>query len=243
MHTTDSYRFAEVLLSGELKPTPCAVFGENLLYLFLGRPAYKTRKQSNDNLTFDLPVAIILNSNTDIGTPARVYPFDSGAFERGLYKTYFHDETILEDFELFSEQISSDKYISHFYSTKREYFGGTSRKNVELPFDGFEARGLHEMARAIADPGVDRDLPADERSSSVELQTRNAVSLSGNTLAVILPQQYLDTKGIAEAIASMGAKYIKTYDVMRNMGSREISAVVYHIARDIYLSEGVFDED
>lgn len=155
VHTTDAYRFSDVLSSQVLAPTLCAVFEEPLLYLFLGRPAYRTRKGANDNLTFDLPVAIILRPTATIPTPRRVMPFDSGAYEKGLYRTNFHQETILEDFLLPPTIDASISYISHFYTNIREYYNGSTRKNVEIAFDSFEAKGLLELARAVPDPAAD----------------------------------------------------------------------------------------
>lgn len=88
-------------------------------------------------------------------------------------------------------------------------------------------------------PQISKIAP-DERSSSVEIQLIDGISLIDNTLAIILPQQYLDTPGVSEAIAAIRPSSVKTYDVMKLMGSREIAAVVYHIVRDVYLENGIF---
>lgn len=240
VHTTDAYRFADVLSSKELHPSDCDVFGERLLYLFLGRPAYRTRRSTNDNLTFDLPVAVILKPDATIPPSKRIYPFDTGAFERGLYSTYFHKESILEDFELTNTSSSPVSYISHFYTSIREYYNGATRKNVDLPFDGFEARGLLELARAIPDPSAPSTLAPDQRSSSVEVQIQSPVKLTGNTLAIVLPQQYLDEPSVSTAIDEIDPTYVKTYDVMKNMGTREIAAIIFHVVRDVYLDAGIF---
>lgn len=237
-HTTDAYRFSDMLIAGEITPVQCPVFEEKLVYAFVGKPAYRTRSQTNDRLHFDLPVVVLFK--TDMAGPplVRVFPFDTGAFEKGLYSRFFHPDTELADFELGSTYEQALKYLSFFYQNAKEYFLGASGKNVEIPFNQFETTGLHELARAPADPTADSRIPADERASSIEIQFSGSLSLAGNTLAVIIPQQYLDIPQVSEALKDINPKYLKTYEVFSKMGSREIAGIIYEITRQIYLEEG-----
>jgi hypothetical protein len=38
-HVTDGYSFRDIMQSEALVPSPCAIFGSDLVYLFYGRPA------------------------------------------------------------------------------------------------------------------------------------------------------------------------------------------------------------
>ena len=239
VHTTDAYRFDEVLGTGVLVPTLCDVFEEKLLYIFLGRPAYRTRQQNNDRLHFDLPIVVILNPDGISVEPVRIFPFDTGAFESGMYKRYFHKDTEVMDFSLGSDRGNASKFISIMYQNFREYFIGETAKNVDIPYGSYEAEGLHELARAPADPSADGKAPPDERSSSVEFQFDSNIPLVGNTLAVIMPQQYLDRDNILQSVHALSPKYVETYEVISKSGAREIAGSIYEITRQIYRKEGL----
>lgn len=237
VHTTDAYRFDDVLSEGALIPTYCDVFEEKLVYAFLGRPAYRTRQQNNDRLHFDLPIVVILQQENLQSKPVRIFPFDTGAFENGMYKRFFHRDTELMDFSLGSDQENAYKLLSILYQDYREYFIGETGKNVDIPYGSFEAEGLHELARAPADPAIDGRIPADERSSSVEFQFNVQLPLAGCTLAVIMPQQYLDRQNILKSVNALSPKYIETYEVISKSGVREIAGSIYEITRQIYRKE------
>jgi hypothetical protein len=238
VHTSDAYRFADILSEKALLPVQCDVFGEPVVYAFLGRPAYRTRQQTNDRLHFDLPIVVIVKPDSALPTPARVFPFDTGAFEKGLYKRYFHKDTEVLDFEIGNSKDQAAKFIAMLYGNFREYFIGETGKNVDIPYGSFEAEGLHELARAPADPTVDGIGSADERSSAVEFQFVDKIELQGNTLAVIVPQQYLDRDEVLSQIEALSPKHIETYEVIAKSGAREIAGSIYQITRQIYIKEG-----
>ena len=45
-HNCDSYHFREIAKSQQLRPSFCGHFKEDLIYLFYGRPAYRTNAPS-----------------------------------------------------------------------------------------------------------------------------------------------------------------------------------------------------
>lgn len=238
VHTSDAYRLQDILTAKSLLPTLCNVFEEELLYLFLGRPAYRTRKQTNDNIHFDLPVVIILKPEASLPTPKRIFPFDTGAFSNHFYDRYFHPDTNIFDFEIGVSLDDARRFASHLYSTNREYFIGATRKNVEVPFGQFELEGLYELARAPADPSLENPVPPDERSSSIELQFDREIPLKGNILAIVIPQQYLDDSDVVASIRSLDPLHIETYEVISKMGARELAGSIYEIVRQIYKKSG-----
>lgn len=238
VHTSDAFRLQDILASGKLEPTICDVFNEDLVYLFLGRPAYRTRKQTNDNIHFDLPVVILMKPEAPLPSPRRVFPFDTGAFSAHLYDRYFHHSTDVEDFLLEPSIDGARRHVSFFYSSDRDYFIGLTRKNVDIPFGQFELEGLHELARAPADPTLQFPVPPDERSSSIELQFDTSLPLSGNVLGLVVPQQYMDNENILSSMRLLDPVYIETYEVINKMGSRELAGSIYEIVRQIYRKSG-----
>jgi hypothetical protein len=83
IHTTQGFHFNKILASKRLLATDCDVFkGEKLCYMFVGRPAYKVKSQANPEY-WELPIAFVTRFDTALKFK-RVFPFDSGAFSRGL---------------------------------------------------------------------------------------------------------------------------------------------------------------
>src|SRR5690606_13946603 len=99
------------------------------------------------------------------------------------------------------DMLSVSKLLGFFYKNHEEYLVGRSTRNVSIPVSAFEAQGLHELARAPADPTASGVL--DERASSVEIQTNRPLPLAGNLLAVILPNLILNDEDIRSYVATL----------------------------------------
>jgi hypothetical protein len=223
VHCSDAYRFMALIRDAKISPHQCDVFNEKLVYTFVGRPAYRTRQQSNPNLNYDLPIAIIISNNIE-NVPIRIFPFDTGAFDIGC------------------EMSDASKYISHFYRSNAEYYTGSTRKNVDIPFEQFELAGLYELARNPADPAIGGSAPPDERSSSVEVQFDSVIDLSTTeVLGIVVPQVMMDQADVRDLIKSIGPKYLKSYSVINRHGSAEISGAIYELVKQIYEAEKFFE--
>ncbi len=165
-----------------------------------------------------------------------MYPFDTGAFEAGLYDEYFDKRSELEDFELDSSLTAAQKLVSSLYTDNKEYYDGRTRKNVEIPQRQFEFQGLHELARI---PGSQSNgKKRDERSSAVEVQISESLSLKNSVLAIILPEPYLDDPDIISAVARWSVKEVKTYPTIHNQGSEAWVGQIYMIVRELYTRLG-----
>lgn len=82
-----------------LEPANCPVFREKIIYLFYGCPAYRAQHGNNARLKFEWPIILIFNPNK-IEPIHRVFPFDTGAFEKKLYKEFFDEKSELLDFSV-----------------------------------------------------------------------------------------------------------------------------------------------
>src|SRR5215468_10821505 len=86
VHTSAAYFLKQILREKKLSATPCSVFkGEDLLYFFVGRPAYKKEIELEARY-WELPCCFILEYEV-IGA-RHIYPFDTGAFVNGLYPNF-----------------------------------------------------------------------------------------------------------------------------------------------------------
>src|SRR5687768_5724141 len=82
-HCCEAVFLQSILDSEQLEPRYCNEYGEHLLYLFYGRPAYKSGEINNSRLTFMMPLCFIIKHDA-VNLIKRIVAFDSGAFP--MYK-------------------------------------------------------------------------------------------------------------------------------------------------------------
>src|SRR5580692_6305822 len=234
IHITRGYEFDAIIHGDTIDPTHCEVFGEDLIYLFYGRPAYRAKDGNNARMEFEWPIVFVLDPEKVTGIK-RVFPFDSGAFALGLYKEFFHVKSEIEDFALDPTIESARKLVGSFYISHEEYYSGATRKNVEIPLRQFEVQGVFELCRL---PGVQDGAPGslvrDERSSAVEIQLSNPISLKDSLIAVVLPEPYIGDATTQEAQARWNVTEIHGYPTLHNMGGEAWVGQVYEIVRQVF---------
>lgn len=224
-HITDGYRFRGITEEGALNPTDCKVFDEPLLYLFHGRPAYRVNGAGGSSgLDAYWPICFLIKPAGIV--PKRIYPFDTGAFERKLFADYCHQDMIAQDFELESDASMPARLISLFWGDPRSYFDNRDAALTKPgPFD-FEAKSYSELIRAKA------NAPFDERHSAIELQIDAPVPLKDNLLAVILPSDFATPETLAKYHAR-GA-LVLPFDTVNRHDAANMVGQIYDICRDLY---------
>ena len=237
VHTTPAYRFADFIDESHLEPNPCEHFKENLIYFFYGRPSYRAADGASAYLEFEWPIIFIFDPHK-ITQIRRVYPFDTGAFFRGLYESFFHRNSEISDFELPASIDSAKMTVSAFYENNNNYYRGVSTKNLDIEPMQFEVQGLQELSRL---PGVQDPLSGrtrDERSSSIEIQVDHAIKFEDSALAIILPEPYLEVEGVIQAISRWKIDHFRTYTCVHNQSSETWVGEVYGIVRTLYQELG-----
>ncbi|MBB4002367.1 hypothetical protein [Aurantimonas endophytica] len=238
IHITDAYSFIDILGPSRISPSPCTVFGEDLTYMFYGRPAYQTHHKGTNFLSANFPVAFIFDPDKLNATCMSVYPFDTGAFHAGLYSNFFHSKSAIDHFRLPGSTSSAQKIVAYFYRSNEEYFFGGSRKNVEVPNLNFEIEGVHELSRITANHN-DGTFNPDLRSSSIEFIFDREIDLTGCLLGIVVPQVCLDDIHITDAINVINPKHISTYSGIHNIGSASILGILFDKTYEIYRKEGI----
>jgi hypothetical protein len=227
IHITNNYKFDKISIDNVIKPGKCPHFKEDLIYLFYGRPAYRTRSNTNERLSFDWPVVFIFDEQKIAKNIIRAFPFDTGAFFKGKYERYFDKSSGVEDFELDATLLEIRKFISAFYQNNREYFTGSSRKNVNIAVNEFEAAGLHELARQPTDPQARTNVPTDERASAIEVQIRIELSLKGTLKGIVLPERNLDVEDWVKAIGRWKPEKIEKYSIVNSVMPEFFAGQIY----------------
>lgn len=224
-HMTDAYLFRDIMDMSALAPTPCTVFEEEpLLYFFYGRPAYRAAVQAQSNgLDAYAPVCIVLKP--DAALPHRIYPFDSGAFHHKLLADFTHHRMRKEDFELDGALDMPGRLVNLFWSNEQSYFNNRNVSNYVPDAMEFEAKSYQELIRFKGKGDFD------DRASAIEIQAAVPIDLSGNTLAVILPNDFArDT--ILASIEALGALALP-YDHVSRGSPGENVGLIYSIVREL----------
>lgn len=118
MHTTDAYIARKAFDAKKLVASPCTTFiGEQLLYFFVGRAAYK--KSIPEEVEYwELPSCLVFEFETK--GAKRMYPFDSGAFKSRRYPNYISIME-MEDFSLNPNSNNVERSIGAFFNSNYSY--------------------------------------------------------------------------------------------------------------------------
>jgi hypothetical protein len=229
-HSCDAFVFKKILEDKKLLVSECKVFNnEKLLYLFYGKPAYKSSNTDSTKLNSNLPICFILNSEY-ICNIKRIIPFDSGAFECGLYKEYLHPHMKLEYFLMHPEQKSISKTINYFYESNGNYFMFKPKEQIQYDPLDFEIESYHNLIK-----GVSRS-SADDRKASIEIQLDQNIEINSDALkAVILPSNFTLSSLVQKVLIEECNAKIITYENY-GVGSSLYYTKILDLTKD-YLTE------
>jgi hypothetical protein len=188
-HITKGIGAADIARAGEIIPRECAVFEEPLAYFFYGRPAYRVSGDGAVKAEAACPFCFIFSAAM-IDKAKAIFAFDTGAFEKRLYKHIIVDEMNVEDFSLETDTHRPNKLISTVFGSRTTYFDGDISKIVDADKITksweFHARTYLHL---LASPG--RNEP-DDRICSIEVVFGETIPLNGNLLAAIVPHTLWD---------------------------------------------------
>lgn len=223
---TSRCEFIDVIISGGgLTPQPCPVFHEDLLYLFYGRPAYRSRKghQGGDRIGL-CPVCFVFKPGSAVTTAIRrLFPCDSGALAADRFQPEIHTSD-RDDLELEPNIESARKLVSLYFAKNSRYFHGEVAPGITLPGGSIEERFLQLLQR-------DGPVQYDDRKSAIEIQTDQNISLTDQLLFIVLPESYMDEAQIREAILMVWKCDVITYEFVKGSAPNEYYAIVRSCVR------------
>jgi hypothetical protein len=135
-HVTKGIGAEDIIRDGSVNPIDCKVFGEPLAYFFYGRPAYRVSGDGAIKFEAACPYCFIFEP-TLIRSAKSIHPFDTGAFEKRLYKHVLVEEMNVEDFSLEQDETRPNRVIASLFPSMRDYFAGDTSKIVH-PEEGSE---------------------------------------------------------------------------------------------------------
>lgn len=243
VHTTSAYSFMDIAEGEFIKTKRCRHFDEELIYLFYGRPSYRTQNSINSSMGFNYPFVFIFKPEA-ISNIRAVYPFDTGAFFLKLYEKFFDKSSQSGDFELEPTMKSAEKVVSSFYSSNSNYMQGPSRKNVDIPITNFEARGVHELSRMPPFLSSEEEAIArDERSSSVEIQIGDPIDIREAILGIIVPSPFMNEDEVLEALRRWEVSTIRSYEIFDFHSPGSWIPQIYGEVVKMYTEFGFLDSD
>lgn len=237
VHTTSAYRLPDLLDAGEIKARECNVFiGESLNYFFYAKPSYKIQSNGNDATEWQLPVCFVVNIDA-IRTIKRIYPFDTGAFKSKRHPGYI----TMMDIEAFNAGNFADqpsRILGAFFSSVDNLFKLRPKSKEDmisefsLRVTDAEVFALQKLAGDSSHVGID------DRRFCIEIQTEDDIPLTnGSTLAIILPEEYLEDEQIRNLITNTLRALPIPYSIT-SMSSEAMTAVVYDKLLQYYKNEG-----
>lgn len=238
IHTTRSYNFKAIMEKDQIEPQQCDTFlNEKLSYFFVGRPAYKYSTDSQTAESWELPCCFVFESDAVIDIK-RIFPFDSGAFSKGLYPDYI-GKIPMEKF-ISTDPNAPAKIIGSFFGDTKRYFDMTPKPRAsfeqEYSLTPFDAELL--AASRLASESTAKKF--DDRRFSVEIQTEAPINVSSKLMAVIIPEVYLSINGVIEKIEGDWSAEAIGYPIY-SLSTEMYYATIYRELHSLYKRKGLLD--
>ncbi len=194
MHSTDCKNAESILSNGEMITRPCSVFnGRPSLYFFYGKPAYRVSAKVNCYRTDDVysPCCFIVDTKKiDI---KYMYPFDTGAENKGMYEKIQYNGLHVNDFELKPNVDSIQNYIQCFWGDNNNYLRGLGISLSEVNSSII----LACLNTLLSSSGA---LDFDDRARTLEIITNVNVCIADTVKAIIVPSGFLGNYGLKSFI-------------------------------------------
>jgi hypothetical protein len=216
-HVTDVARLPGLLASRRLEPRLCTVFGEPLVYLFYGRPAYRTAWTGDATSNLDYARICLILRDEVAGKAHRILPFDSGGFQR--YSGAFHHSLNVNDFEI-APGDHPLQIIGAFYKTLEDYWMMDPIQPRDFPVTQNVVRSYYQLISG----GLAEKF--DDRCSAIEVQLAEPLSLDGEVVAVIGPNQMFDDPAVKTLMAEWNAEP-RGYRVPKMFNPNEVAGRLF----------------
>ena len=191
VHVTEMGYARDILLSGQLMTRRCDVFERELLYFFLGRPAYRLKDEVSPMRQISRYPCVFVVDPARIA-PVHVYPFDTGALASGRYSDA-DPHLAVEDYKLEASHEAALKQLAYAFDTPDDYFEGRLRPNLQDGVPAFHQSTLSYLRIANqANRGINNSAAYDDRASAIEVATDQHLDLKSAVELAILPKQFLE---------------------------------------------------
>jgi hypothetical protein len=190
----------DIIRTEQIATEPCKIFNEPLAYFFYGRPAYRLNSDDVVKLEGACPYCFIFEPEL-IHDASAIHAFDTGAFDKRLYKHVLMDQMNLEDFLLERDARRPNKLIARVFASLSAYLDGDLASMVN-PDVGAEAWEFHARAYLHLLASHGRNEP-DDRICSIEVVFGRPIPLAGALKAVVVPHTLWSSKKKAPWLSAL----------------------------------------
>ena len=234
VHTTEYSRLAPIQASNTLQARMCTIFKEPLLYFFYGRPAYRDTSQINPTRDVGFyPICFVFRPGTICKKAKRVYPFDTGASQGGLYEPAVKRTEALGGYPVLAAVESARKIVTCFFDTEEQYLSNNPKSGLLFSPAENDAQMYYELINGGGDPGCD------DRCSAVEIQIAESLDIRTDLMAIVLPTCFLENDDLARTILNVWRAEPLTYDADTGMRPIEFHGTVRYKIREFYRRSGL----
>ncbi|SDF14220.1 hypothetical protein SAMN05216464_11398 [Mucilaginibacter pineti] len=232
-HSCDAYYLQSILANKKLIPRECKVFNnEKLLYLFYGRPAYKSALTENSSLISRMPVCFIFKPACNMDMK-RICAFDSGGYS--LYESFMHPGMTVDNFLMTPNITSVHKTVDYFYDNNLGYFTGNPKNQISYDPIEFHIESYYNL---LKDSSANK---RDDRKASIEIQLNHELELTPDTLAaVILPSNLAGSAMVRRIITDeLGAEIISIPNY--GVASNGYYALIMEKTKEFFIKQNLID--
>lgn len=212
-HVTDCAYLGGLVASGKLEPRDCKVYGEPLVYLFYGRPAYRSNWDQGTTTTIDYARICLILRDEVAAMAHRIMPFDSGGFQR--YSSALHHSLKREDFEV-DPKDHPLKIVGAFYDSLENYWEIKPKETLRFPITQNVIQSYYHLISG----GFREEF--DDRCGAIEVQVADPIPLKDRVVALIAPHQVFDDLAVEKFVADCGAE-ARGYRITRMFNPKEVS--------------------
>ncbi|MBX3563597.1 MAG: hypothetical protein KF730_03365 [Sphingomonas sp.] len=226
VHCTPVIRGVQALNTGELRAENCPVYGESLVYLFYGRPAFKPLAgMAASSMAEHLPMCLVFDSSA-LASAERILPFDSGGFDRYAPSTGTLNR---EAFELAGGADTPPRLVAAFYETNLNYYRQMPTVRPE------DISNLYPEARAIARLANDETIQDDDdRRTTIEVQFSRGVALRDSLVAIIGPAALEVEVPILRVLEECPNAVLRTYRTYGRQKALAHAGQLYELVEDFF---------
>ncbi len=228
VHTTECERLTSICASNRIEPHHCGVFDEPLLYMFYGRPAFRDPSRTTPSRDVSYcPVCFVFRPPHSRAIK-RLYPFDTGASEKGFYEPEIPAANGLADYSLQTVIDRAQRIVHAFFETNENYMRPRPRTGLCFAPEDVDAEAYHKLISTGGNP------ECDDRKSAVEVQLAGAVDLRDQLLAVALPTSFLDDEDFRRTLMTEWRAHPLTYSADVGTRPTECHGLVRKLIKDYY---------
>lgn len=173
----DSFTAFDYFHSGSIEPIECNVFGENLVYTYIGRPSYRE---------LQIPACFVIKPGAEL--IQNVFIFDSGAYYDNRYSKVVDNELDVNLFRIPANEEMIKKFITLYFGNNTYYYFGLAKSKEQID----DMKSLEEFNFSMLKKIVEFNrVHFDTRCRTLENILRTAIPLEENLMAIILPKSLL----------------------------------------------------